>query len=192
MLTQTELLKGVAEILLSPACQYIDFSYHGFRVNGHSYRAVVSALLDNKIHIVMRNKPLNDAAAAAYNGDSNSILFPSNFSFTAPRAPMMIVHECTHASFDVLYAGSRLHTIYNEAMAYLAMTIFNNSSPPREQYPVANFTGLLTGVAKAAPTVKRGAVIDEDTMQTITDALQTDPRLQSELARVPYVEFDGV
>lgn len=192
MLTHSELLKGLAEILLSPACQYIDFSYHGFRVNGHSYRAVVTAALDDKIHLNVLSKPFSDGAAAAYNGDSNSILFPPNFAFTAPRAPVILVHECTHASFDVLYAGSRMQTLYNEAMAYLAMAVFNNFAPPHMQYPLANFTGLWSAVAKAAPNVKRGVAIDEKMMQVITDALQSDARLRSELKRVPSIEFDGV
>jgi hypothetical protein len=192
MPTHAELLKGLAEILLSPACQYIDFSYRGFRVNGRSYRAVVTAMLDDKIHLTVLKKPLKDGAIAAYGNDSNSIFFPPNFSFSAPTAAVVIVHECTHASFDVLYAGSRLHTLYNEAMAYLAMAVFNNFAPPHMQSPWPNFKGLWTAVAKAAPNVQKGAAIDEKMMKTITNELQKDPRFRRELERVPVIEFDGV
>ncbi len=190
-LSPSELLSGLAEILLRPACQSIDFSYHGFRVSGRGYRAVVSAASEGKIDLIVSSKPLNNGALAGFDGNK-TIIFAPDFAFSARRAEVIIVHECTHASFAVLYAGSRMSTLHNEALAYLAMTVYNRLAPPHAQEPWTDFTGLWTSALSAAQNIKRGAVIDEQTMKTITDGILRDPRVRSELARIPISEFHGV
>jgi hypothetical protein len=189
--SQAELISGLAEVLLRPACQSIDFSYHGFRVNGRGYRAVVSAVSEGKIHLVISDKALRNNALAGFDG-VDTIKFAPNFTFSAPAAEMTLVHESTHASFAVQYPGTRMSTLNNEALAYLAMTIYNRLVPPTAQDPWTDFTGLWSSALSAAKNVRRGAEIDETTMKTITDGIMSDSRVQSELIGTPTSNFDGL
>lgn len=128
----------VGNILLSPACQKINFSLDGTCVDGSSFAYVALALVSQPAaHGGIRfGKNISPGAEAQYHPSRNMFCFPrENYGQTGWER-MTIVHESTHALIDAKRQSTTM--LANEMCAFVAGAIYNDlcgapfTAPPEE------------------------------------------------------------
>ncbi|WP_315833276.1 hypothetical protein [Bradyrhizobium prioriisuperbiae] len=131
MLDKNALCARLVGLLASPAVQQIDFSFGQYRVNSSGFRAVSTALLMKTlgyvgIDIDIGGVPIG--AGAAYDPNTDKLLFPTATFGGTLTEQMIIVHECVHAIFDI--EGFKFTGTYteNEGAAYVAGALYYRRS----------------------------------------------------------------
>ena len=147
-----KLANTVARILRQPGIWKIGFDLNGLCVTGQRFSLVAKAISDGTIacEAVDSFKPQVGGLApgtvtvARYNSDANTMLFSrEDYGTTKVREEITIVHEATHAIFD-LFAKSkddRTLSIDDESAAVLASALYIRLC---DKDP-GNFTMLIDG-----------------------------------------------
>jgi hypothetical protein len=130
----------IRAILLSKACQRINFRFGHLHIDGHGYRRVVAALEPvhsgpNKgkanIPIILGKKNFpkprdKNGSAGAYAPETDTMfLLSSNYAESSPDEQMLVVHECTHAVIDATITTGSVGAFASEAAAYIAGCLWN-------------------------------------------------------------------
>ncbi|MGV7030678.1 hypothetical protein [Methylobacterium symbioticum] len=132
----------VGQILMSPACQFIDFTVDGTHIDGSGFSYVALSLVPKKKAgpgLNFNIKKLSKLAGAQYNQRENALEFPkANFGQNLWER-RSIVHECTHALIDA--RKRKVTWVTNEACANIAEQLYNQCfqppDPPANQIDVA-------------------------------------------------------
>jgi hypothetical protein len=124
--TKAELdaLRGrIGQILMSPQCQKVNFTFDSVYVDGSSFCYVALAGLSGSGFKVQVNAA--QSSEAMYLPSSNTFVFKiAGYGSSAkPFEMMTIVHESTHALIDA--KKRRTLMLANEVCAYIAGALFN-------------------------------------------------------------------
>ena len=133
--TNQILATTVSRILRQPGMMKIDFNMHGLLVTGRFYSMVAAAVEEGRIEcLAVKDLPpqrpdqfaSGTVATARYTPSDNRMMFESENFGSKPSEEITIVHEATHAIFDIT-APSKLHqtlAINDESAAVLAEALY--------------------------------------------------------------------
>lgn len=125
---------AVSDLMISPLTGKVKFSFPSVSIDSTSYKEVKTAIDGGKITVV--HDPKLGSRNARYRYTHNKILVGFS-SITTPDQSALLVHECTHAVFDI--AGKGLVVKRSEAAGYIAHCLY---------YYYANEAVLSSGKAK--------------------------------------------
>lgn len=122
-----EALRGqIVTILRSDPCGRINFTLGNLYVAGLKYRYVADLLANRKIGIDVDPALTGKGLAGRYNPLFDRLVFPwaalDGNNGDGKRGT--IVHECTHASFDVSRSGITTRSLDDEAAAFIAECVY--------------------------------------------------------------------
>jgi hypothetical protein len=152
LVTELALRQRFRGVLMSAACQQINFYWGALHVDGSAFSFIALALASqspNGIGVDVNPTPHpGRRASAAYNSRLNKIIVPhANFPTNAFETNT-IVHEATHAIQDVMLPNGMLKQL-NEVSAFVAAALFNIYSAPdiSGPYPFTPKPGDIFDVA---------------------------------------------
>ena len=178
------------DILMSSACQQINFYWAGQHIDGSGFCYIALALTSGGIKVLEGTMPVN--VGAFYSPDKNTITIPSSFDFSVDSNKMSIVHESTHAIQDAEIKG-QLRGVDAEAAAFVAGALYiiysgsSYSPTPGGTHPAF---AIAQGIAQSI-SGNPGYAIDPTTMAPLRTAILGDPTYQFLSAHPNYTE-DGV
>lgn len=202
-LTQ-DLIGRMQTILMSDACQSIDFMYDGFHVDGSGFAAVALALAGAYTMPLHTDKdalrvlaprtawPRSDqqrkGLTAMYAVNRNTFLIPEfTYAMQQLSEQQLIVHECTHCLFDMV--SRRASEVNNEGAAYVAGAFFILNLGKRTSEGPTTVHGVAESIARrlaAAP----GATVTAAEMTAMRTAIFANPAY-AELKKDPTRELVG-
>jgi hypothetical protein len=125
----------VSKVLSHPAIWFINFEMNGLVVTGQRYRMVAQAVESGRITCEVgvgqsKDIPSGSVTVALYDPDRDQFRFPyENFGAVGGREKLTIVHEATHAVFDLFSAKeTRVLAIDDEAAACLSTALLSRIS----------------------------------------------------------------
>jgi hypothetical protein len=194
------LVAKLSHVLLSQACQRINFCWRKLNVTGKAYRAVVLALNDSRIDIFEADgidHTLDSGAEAAYVGNPESMIIRPHLNAHIAFNRRAIVHEATHAIQDDQLSNEWVWRLDDEATAYIAEWLFViHASPNRDRLiskPDPNDAiELIAFEIAGALANKPGASPDPAAMRRLGDAIFHDPTYSVTMALHPWIRDDGV
>jgi hypothetical protein len=194
------LVAKVSHVLLSQACQRINFSWGKLNVTAKAYRAVVLALIESRIDIFEADgvdHTLDPNALASYLGNPESIIIRPHLNTHTAFNRRAIVHEATYAVQDDQLNGEWVRRLDDEATAYIAEWLFViHASPNPDRLiskPDPNDAIEATAVEIARVLAdKPGASPDPAAMRRLGDAIFHDPTYSVTMALHPWIRDDGV
>ena len=119
-------------LLMSPACQNIDFHWAGIHVDGSGFSFIALAMLHNStqspgVHFKIAHQP--SGVGASYDPQNNTFsVLSASFASIDPWQKQAIVHECTHALIDARAGKRKTFSIHDEMAAYV-LALFLTSIP---------------------------------------------------------------
>jgi hypothetical protein len=118
----------IMNILMSEACQKINFTCEGITIDGAGYSFVALALVNkpSKLGGMRFAKDVAPDAEAMYDANTRTFYFKSPNYAMDPTSEegLTIVHECTHALIGAL-KGTKILRSTNETCAFVAEQIYN-------------------------------------------------------------------
>ena len=134
-MTNQTLATTVSRILRQPGMMKMDFNMHGLLVTGRFYGMVASAVEEGRIEcLAVKDLPPQrpgqlapgTLATARYTRENNRMMFESENFGSKPSEEITIVHEATHAIFDITAPSKNHHTlaINDESAAVLAEALY--------------------------------------------------------------------
>ena len=125
----------VSRVLSHPAIWYINFEMSGLVVTGQRYRMVAQAVESGRITCEVgveqsKDLPRGSVTVGLYVPEYDQFRFPyENFGSAAGSEKLTIVHEATHAIFDLFSAKeTRVLAIDNETAACLSAALLSRIS----------------------------------------------------------------
>jgi hypothetical protein len=101
----------------------INFAFGAFKVYPSAYQKNVADAIASEEIKVKTTGASSAAAGATYDMNFDSLELSRAFSIASPSDQGFVVHECTHAHFDIQNSG--VHSAHeDEAAAYLAEAVF--------------------------------------------------------------------
>jgi hypothetical protein len=194
------LVAKVSHVLLSQACQRINFSWGKLNVTGKAYRAVVLALIDSRIDIFEADgvdHTLDPNALASYLGNPESIIIRPHLNTHTVFNRRAIVHEATHAVQDDQLNGEWVWRLDDEATAYIAEWLFVIHASPNPDHLISDpdqndpIEVIAVEIARALAD-KPGASPDPAAMRRLGDAIFHDPTYSVTMELHPWIRDDGV
>ncbi len=188
MATQAELdaLRGrTSQLLMSAACQRIDFHWGRNHIDGSAFSFIALTLItkpkaQHGISFVVKPQPPN--VGASYDPGSNRVEFPTaSFGSSDPWEKMSIIHEMTHAVIDLKMKRNSLRAVHDEICAYTAGALFNiysAANPAAGPYP---YVAAPSTIYSAAHDVARaiqgspGTAINPTTVNPLRLAILASP-----------------
>jgi hypothetical protein len=194
------LVAKVSHVLLSQACQRINFRWGRLHVTGKAFRAVVLALIDSRIDIFEANgvdHKLDPDAEASYFGRSESIVIRPHLNLHRISNQRTIVHEATHAIQDDQLSDVWVWSLDDEATAYIAEWLFVIHASPNPDHlrskpdPKDPIEVIALEIARALAG-RPGASPDASAMRRLGDAIFHDPTYSVQMVLHPWTRDDGV
>jgi hypothetical protein len=121
-------LMRIGNILMSDACQKIDFEYARFHLTWVNYTAIALSAISpdpkpDRLRVTVAGVPNNQDAT--YAPSRNTITVKAwSFGATALAEQAVIVHECTHAAIDQQRSPRTIRGGDGEIVAYIAQALF--------------------------------------------------------------------
>lgn len=108
----------------TPEIARLNFAFGKLKVYPSGYQTdVADAISSGKIKVKADSGAVGAGAGAAYFTDYDTLELLPGFSIAKQRDQAFVVHECTHAFFDLLSIGN--HSGHDdEAAAYIAEAIY--------------------------------------------------------------------
>ena len=194
------LVAKISQVLLSQACQRINFRWGKLNVTAKAYRAVVLALNDSRIDIFEADgvgHTLDPTAEASYIGNPESIIIRPHLDHHTAFNRRAIVHESTHAIQDNQLSGEWVWRLDDEATAYIAEWLFVLHASPNPDRLISKpdpddaIEPIAFEIARALAD-KPGASPDPAAMRRLGDAIFHDPTYSVTMALHPWIREDGV
>jgi hypothetical protein len=194
------LVAKISHVLLSQACQRINFRWGKLQVTAKAYRAVVLALIDSRIDIFEADgvdHTLEPNAEAFYIGNPESIIIRPHLNTHVAFNRRAIVHEATHAVQDDQLSGEWVWRLDDEATAYIAEWLFVLYASPNPDRLISKpdpddaIEPIAFEIARALAD-KPGASPDPAAMRRLGDAIFHDPTYSVTMALHPWIRDDGV
>lgn len=140
------LVRKFATFLVGSNVRKVSFYFRGVAFGPAQYKYISECLAWSLSHsglfgglrgigVAIEKMPAN--TGAQYEVDDNEIVVPHGGFGDSHIERMHIVHECTHACIDGLYAKQKIPRLYNEAAAYIAGGLFNVYSAASADGPFA-------------------------------------------------------
>ena len=194
------LVAKLSQVVLSQACQRINFRWGKLQVTAKAYRAVVSALNESRIDIFEADGAdhiLDPGAEASYIGNPESIIIRPYLDPHTAFDQRAIVHEATHAVQDDQLNGEWVWRLDDEATAYIAEWLFVIHASPNPDRLISKpdsndaIEPIAFEIARALAD-KPGASPDPAAMRRLGDAIFHDPTYSVTMALHPWIRDDGV
>jgi hypothetical protein len=194
------LVAKISQVLLSQACQRINFRWGKLNVTAKAYRAVVLALNDSRIDIFEADgvgHTLDPTAEASYIGNPESIIIRPHLDHHTAFNRRAIVHESTHAIQDDQLSGEWVWRLDDEATAYIAEWLFVLHASPNPDRLISKpdpddaIEPIAFEIARTLAD-KPGASPDPAAMRGLGDAIFHDPTYSVTMALHPWIRDDGV
>jgi hypothetical protein len=194
------LVAKISQVLLSQACQRINFRWGKLNVTAKAYRAVVLALNDSRIDIFEADgvgHTLDPTAEASYIGNPESIIIRPHLDHHTAFNRRAIVHESTHAIQDDQLSGEWVWRLDDEATAYIAEWLFVLHASPNPDRLISKpdpddaIEPIAFEIARTLAD-KPGASPDPAAMRRLGDAIFHDPTYSVTMALHPWIRDDGV
>jgi hypothetical protein len=128
------LATAVGDLMIAPYTSKIKLAFGAISLDANSYKAVKTAIDGGKITVQHDAKMGSRSGRYRYTHNTMFLGFPS---ITTQDQQALVVHESTHAAFDI--AGKALKVSHSEAAAYIAQCLF---------FYYANEPALSTGNVK--------------------------------------------
>lgn len=187
MSDELKLRVKVLGTLNSKACHDIAFEAAGISVMGYHYGyladLVAQYCIDVKFGVV------DPAASAEYDHMTNTLRFANrNLGFYAsPAGRAQIVHECTHALIDATQSGKQVRRADNEAICWIAQTIFSSRSGDSVRKD-GDFHGSLFAIATDA--IKGRFRVDPQAVTFVGAILRSADAVRAKAAGKTVPEFE--
>jgi len=194
------LVAKISQVLLSQACQRIDFRWGKLHVTAKAYRAVVLALSDSRIDIFEADgaeHTLDPNVGASYIGNPESIIIRPHLNAHTALNQRALVHEATHAVQDDQLNGEWVWRLDDEATSYIAEWLFVIHASPNPDHLISKpdpddpIEVIAVEIARALAD-KPGASPDPAAMRRLGDAIFHDPTYSVTMALHPWIRDDGV
>lgn len=152
--TQAELealRSRIGQILMSPQCQKINFTFDNVYIDGSSFSYVALSSLQKSGFKVQINA--TQSSEAMYSPNTNTFVFKKAGygNATHPFEMMTIVHESTHAVIDA--KGRKTLMLANEVCSYIAGALFNQFRKDMELSSFDDGTQPAGGIYREAHEV---------------------------------------
>ncbi len=195
-----DLVAKVANVLLSPECQRINFRWGRLHVTGKAYRAVVLALANSRINLFEADDDehkLADDVEAVYKSNSETMIIRPHRNLHKVSRRRTIVHEATHAVQDARLNGVWVWSLDDEATAYIAEWLYVIHSSPDvdnlRNYPDPHEPIDIIALEIAFSLVgKHGGVPKAAAMQRLGNAIYANPTYSVHMLLHPWTRDDGV
>ena len=194
------LVAKISQVLLSQACQRINFRWGKLNVTAKAYRAVVLALNDSRIDIFEADgvgHTLDPTAETSYIGNPESIIIRPHLDHHTAFNRRAIVHESTHAIQDDQLSGEWVWRLDDEATAYIAEWLFVIHASPNPDRLISKpdpndaIETIASEIARSLAD-RPGASPDPAAMRRLGDAIFHDPTYSVTMALHPWIRDDGV
>jgi len=169
-------------VLQSPEVDRIDFTLGSIKVDGPGLREVVVSLMLGTVHIAI--KPMPAGAAAQYDTDGNSFLFPNGAFGAKDSDNSYLVHESVHAMQDIDYGYDFSRGDYftleseNEAAAYVAGALYDIYKKIGRSDAAATPWGAARAIADKIKDTP-GAVVSDADAANLRAVIAADPTYRS-------------
>jgi hypothetical protein len=160
------LVSKFAAFLVGSGVRKVNFYFRGVPFGQAQYKYISECLAWSLSHsglfgglrgigVSIEKMPAN--TGAQYEIDDNEIVVPHGGFGDSHIERMHIVHECTHACIDGLYAKQKIPRLYNEASAYLAGGLYNVYAAASADGPFAftPTTGIFFEAHKVAVAFRK-------------------------------------
>jgi len=192
--TEMALPTRFGRILMSDACQKIDFHWGRLHIDGSAFSFIALGLASRPPHgIGCRVQHLKKNRGAQYNPTANRIEVPKASFGTNPGEEMEVVHEATHAIADAT-TKSKMRGELEETAAYVAGALYNINAAASISGP---FPVTPTGIWLAAHNValqivgNPGYALSPIIASPLRQAVLTSPTYAF-LKQTPNYTHDGV
>lgn len=121
---------NVLKTLTDPTVSVINFSVHGHEVVTMCYYFMAKYIHEDKLKCVIGN--VSNGTAAEYDAADNTI-YGKESAIIYYDQMATIIHECTHAYFDLVKGFKKdfsINILWNEVVAFLAGQIFTVANRP--------------------------------------------------------------
>src|SRR5262249_7086090 len=132
----------VLKTLDSPVAKNMEFWVGPVHVSGKYYGYIVEHIRAGNILVV----PGDDPTLAFYDYKTNILTTQRGNSPANLDQQSLLLHEYTHATNDIFYAGSVTRHM-DELSGYLAQFVYGMRSDPK---PAGNLPGVSTGAVRKA------------------------------------------
>jgi hypothetical protein len=186
-------LMRISNILMSDACQSIDFRYAGVQLNWVNYTAVALSAVSpdpkpNRLRVIVG--PFKDEAS--YDWRTNTIKLQAwSYGASVFAEKATLVHECTHAAIDQQGSPKTISRVDNEILAYLTEALFVRLSGSA-LLPGSDPTALAAQVVADKIKDQPGSSISSDDAAALVKALNDDPLYAWLKTRVVTDTNDGI
>jgi len=197
MANKAALVAKVSQVLLSPECQRINFSWGDQQINAKAYRAVVFALVDSRIHLYEANAKhaLDAGVEASYSDSGNTMIFHPHRNLHKVSNRRTIVHEATHAVQDAELEDEDVWRLDKEAIAFVAewLYLIYSSPDPNDlrNDPNGPIEVIALEIARSLAG-KPGATPDAAAMRRLGNAIYANPTYSVRMLLHPWSNGDGV
>lgn len=174
-----------SQLLMSAACQRIDFHWGHNHIDGSAFSFIALSLItkpkgQHGISFVVKPQPPN--VGASYDPATNAVEFPTgSFGTSDAWEKMSIIHEMTHAVIDATSPRGSLRAVHDELSAYTAGALFNiysAANPAAGPYPYVAAPNTIYSAAHAVALsiqASPGTAIDPNTASPLRLAILSSP-----------------
>jgi hypothetical protein len=169
-------------VLQSPEVDRINFTLGSIKVDGPGLREVVVSLMLGAVHIAI--KAMRAGAAAEYDTDGNTFLFPNGAFGAKDSDNAVLVHESVHAMQDIDFGYDFSRGDYftleseNEAAAYVAGALYDIYKNINRNYVAATPWGVAHVIADKIKDTPGASVSDADAAN-LRAVIAADPTYRS-------------
>jgi hypothetical protein len=164
-----------SDILMSDACQSIDFRYGGFHLNWVNYTAVALSAISpdpkpDRLRVIVG--PFKEEAR--YDWRTNTLKLKAwSYGASVFGEKNTLVHECTHAAIDQQGSPKTISRVDNEILAYVAEALFVRLSGS-VILPGSDPTALAAQVVANKIKDTPGSSLSSDDAAALAQALKND------------------
>ena len=167
----------------------IRFSFGAIQINASFFQSVRNAIAADRIQVV--HNPSIGAGLAIYRYTHNTLFLGFRTIAGNTDREALIVHECTHAAFDI--SGRRMPVQESEAAAYIAQCLYFYYKHEQAFQAGRNPTfrrAILRAAWSIAMQARTQPNLSSDDLQPLLTAIRNDPFYRRRHDR--QVPYDGV
>ena len=191
---------NVIKVLAKPAVAKINMVYGVRAIKNQYYTQISKKINDDKIKCVVDKTQIPSGAAAAYDSKANTI-FGRDADQLYNDDEETVVHECTHAIFDMLKGETKdgnkvaMRVLEDELMAnlagamYLALSQLQTSASSNSIRGIALSIVKAKGVSGTTNTATSPIEFTEDDVKALAAAIKKDKLYSNWAQKAPH---DGV
>jgi hypothetical protein len=187
------LISICGEVLLSKACQTINFFYQDYHISGYQYNLIYYALSQDPYRLQVYEAFMPPTAGAYYY--EKGLYLNRLMNHAHPFYKFALVHECTHAIEDFM-TRKVVRTLDSEVAAFIAAALYERHNNP---FSEALLNDLSVGDNQVFSVARRvvagldqpGITITPAAVAPLIQAVLKDPTEGPEISNNPLLTEMG-